>query len=127
LGGRTVALENVFWHSLKEIARRHRMTVTALVEEINAQRRHSNLSSALRLFVLEFYRSQIPEPGDREGVTGWSALNACAEPAERAAPIRSRLPGHRRPFSRLSLSPADSFCDRAFCSMLRNCMTRSAS
>ena len=50
LGGRTtsVALENVFWHSLKEIARRHRMTVTALVEEMNAQRPHSNLSSALR-------------------------------------------------------------------------------
>jgi predicted DNA-binding ribbon-helix-helix protein len=72
LGGRTtsVALENVFWHSLKEIARRHRMTVTALVEEINAQRRHSNLSSALRLFVLEFYRSQIPDPADREGVAG---------------------------------------------------------
>jgi hypothetical protein len=31
--------------------------------------------------------------------------------------------GHRCPFSRLALSPADSFCLRA---SLRNCMTRSA-
>ena len=30
-------------------------------------------------------------------------------------------------FSRLSLNPADSFCLRASRSMLRNCMTRSAS
>ena len=44
------------------------MTLPALVEEIDAQRQHSNLSSALRLFVLEFYRSQIPQ--DRGGAPG---------------------------------------------------------
>ena len=64
LGGRntSISLEDEFWQGLKEIARRHRMTVSELVGEINARRRHSNLSSALRLFVLEFYRSQIPDP-----------------------------------------------------------------
>ena len=39
-----------------------------LIGEIKAQRQQSNLSSALRLFVLQFYRSQIPDPPDLEGV-----------------------------------------------------------
>jgi predicted DNA-binding ribbon-helix-helix protein len=65
-----VALEDAFWQGLKEIALRHRMTVSDLIGEIDAQRQHNNLSSALRLFVLRFYRSQIPDAADREGVAG---------------------------------------------------------
>jgi predicted DNA-binding ribbon-helix-helix protein len=72
LGGHntSVTLEDAFWQGLKEIARRHRITVSELVGFIDSQRQHSNLSSALRLFVLKFYRSQIPERPDHEGVTG---------------------------------------------------------
>jgi len=33
-------------------------------------RRKVNLSSALRLFVLKYYRSQIPEVEGREGLRG---------------------------------------------------------
>jgi predicted DNA-binding ribbon-helix-helix protein len=71
-GGRktSVTLEDAFWEALKEIAYSRRMTISDLVREIDAQRRHNNLSSAIRLFVLEFYRSQIPNPADREGVPG---------------------------------------------------------
>ena len=60
LGGRTttVTLENAFWLGLKEIAHRRRMKVSDLVREIGAKRQHSNFSSELRLFVLEFYRKQ---------------------------------------------------------------------
>ena len=65
---RSVALEDAFWEGLKEIAQRRQMTVSKLVGEINMARQHNNLSSALRLFVLEFYRSQIPQLADREGV-----------------------------------------------------------
>ena len=61
---RSVTLEEAFWEGLKEIARRHRMTLSDLVREIDAQRQHNNLSSALRLFVLRFYRSQIPDAAD---------------------------------------------------------------
>jgi hypothetical protein len=42
-------------------------TLSTLVEIIDAQRQQGNLSSALRLFVLEFYRSQIPEVEGHEG------------------------------------------------------------
>jgi hypothetical protein len=43
-------------------------TLSTLVDTIDAQRQQGNLSSALRLFVLEFYRSQIPEVEGREGL-----------------------------------------------------------
>jgi hypothetical protein len=42
-------------------------TLSTLVDTIDAQRQQGNLSSALRLFVLEFYRGQIPEVETREG------------------------------------------------------------
>jgi predicted DNA-binding ribbon-helix-helix protein len=72
LGGgrkRSVALEGAFWEGLNEIAQRRQMTVSKLVGEINAQRRHNNLSSAIRLYILKFYRSKIPDVADRESVT----------------------------------------------------------
>jgi predicted DNA-binding ribbon-helix-helix protein len=56
----SVTLEDAFWESLIEIAHHRRMSVSDLVAEIDA-RRQGNLASALRLFVLEFYRSQIPD------------------------------------------------------------------
>jgi predicted DNA-binding ribbon-helix-helix protein len=64
----SVSLEDAFWNGLKEIAGRRLMTLSTLVDSIDAQRQHGNLSSALRLFVLEFYRSQIPEVEGREGL-----------------------------------------------------------
>ena len=55
----SVSLEDAFWNGLKEIARERHMTLSELVAEIDAQRQLGNLSSALRLFVLEFYRTQL--------------------------------------------------------------------
>ena len=52
-----------------KIAHTRKIRVSDLIGEIEAQPRQGNLSSALRLFVLEFYRSQIPDPAHREGVT----------------------------------------------------------
>jgi predicted DNA-binding ribbon-helix-helix protein len=56
-----VSLEDAFWKGLKEIARKRLMTLSDLVGTIDSQRQQGNLSSALRLFVLACYRSQIPE------------------------------------------------------------------
>jgi|SRR6266566_2615690 predicted DNA-binding ribbon-helix-helix protein len=55
----SVSLEDAFWNGLKEIARERHMTLSELVAEIDAQRQLGNLSSALRLLVLEFYRTQL--------------------------------------------------------------------
>ena len=58
----SVSLEDAFWNGLKEIVRERHMTLSELVAEINAQRQLGNLSSALRLFVLDFYRTQLSHP-----------------------------------------------------------------
>ena len=55
-GHRTsVSLENAFWHALKTIATGRGATVNQLVTEID-RHRTGNLSSAIRLFVLDSYR-----------------------------------------------------------------------
>jgi predicted DNA-binding ribbon-helix-helix protein len=57
----SVSLEDAFWKSLKEIAGRRDLTLSDLLAAIDSQRDHGNLSSAIRLFVLEFYRHQRSE------------------------------------------------------------------
>ena len=63
LGGRrttSVSLEDAFWQGLKEIARRRQMTLSDLAGEIAAQRRHGNLSSAIRLLVRDLSQPNSP-------------------------------------------------------------------
>ena len=54
----SVSLEHAFWQAFKDIAALRNMTLSDLVMSIDAERK-GNLSSAIRLFVLEFYRNQI--------------------------------------------------------------------
>ena len=57
-GHRTsISLEAPFHDALEEIARARGISVAALVAEIDRGRPQSNLSSAIRLFVLDWYRS----------------------------------------------------------------------
>jgi predicted DNA-binding ribbon-helix-helix protein len=53
----SVSLEDAFWAGLKEIATARGMTLSELVATIDTGRQHGNLSSAIRLFVLDHYRS----------------------------------------------------------------------
>lgn len=52
----SVSLEDPFWNDLKEIAYVQRMRLSEVVAEIDKTRQHSNLSSAIRLFVLNQVR-----------------------------------------------------------------------
>jgi predicted DNA-binding ribbon-helix-helix protein len=52
----SVSLEDAFWKGLKEIASGREVTLSDLVASIDTDRRHGNLSSAIRLFVLDHYR-----------------------------------------------------------------------
>jgi predicted DNA-binding ribbon-helix-helix protein len=54
----SVSLEDAFWRGLKDIASARDMTLSDIVASIDGDRRQGNLSSAIRLFVLEFYRNQ---------------------------------------------------------------------
>jgi predicted DNA-binding ribbon-helix-helix protein len=49
----------MFWKHLREIATERRESLSSLVAAINADRQHANLSWAIRLFVLRYYRDQI--------------------------------------------------------------------
>jgi predicted DNA-binding ribbon-helix-helix protein len=56
----SVTLEDAFWNTLKNIAHERGESISHLVTGINGNRRQfANLSSALRLFVLEFYKEQL--------------------------------------------------------------------
>ena len=50
--------KDAFWNSLKEIAHTHGVTMSKLVAEIDNARQHNNLSSAVRLFILDQFRTR---------------------------------------------------------------------
>ena len=64
----SVSLEDAFWKGLKEIATARELTLSDLVASIDTDRRHGNLSSAIRLFVLDHYRAQLGEDAGGRGV-----------------------------------------------------------
>jgi predicted DNA-binding ribbon-helix-helix protein len=57
----SVSLEDAFWRGLKEIASGRKLTLSEIVAAIDAGRAQGNLSSAIRLFVLDHYRALIGE------------------------------------------------------------------
>ena len=62
-GHRTsVSLEEIFWSELRAIAVAHQKSIAGLVAEIDSSRGDANLSSALRVFVLEKVRERVPQP-----------------------------------------------------------------
>jgi predicted DNA-binding ribbon-helix-helix protein len=86
-GGRktSVSLEDAFWQSLHAIARSRGISVAHLVELVDACRQQSNLSSALRLFVLSVYRDQ-QVPFDRTQSKPTSRRPIAAAAGSSAAP-----------------------------------------
>jgi len=55
----SVSVEDAFWKALKEIADERDMNLSELVTSIDSDRQHSNLSSAIRLYVLNHYQSAV--------------------------------------------------------------------
>ncbi len=56
----SVSLEDAFWDALKNIAAERKVTLSDVVQEVDQQRKQGNLSSAIRLFVLDHYRAHYP-------------------------------------------------------------------
>jgi predicted DNA-binding ribbon-helix-helix protein len=54
----SVSLEDAFWSSLKDIAARRGLSLSMQIAAIDQHRRTSNLSSAIRLFVLDYFRER---------------------------------------------------------------------
>src|SRR5262245_34226112 len=59
----SLTLEDAFWAALKEIAAAQGTTIVGLIVTIDSERRERqclNLSSAIRLFILDYYRRMRP-------------------------------------------------------------------
>ncbi|MGY8680638.1 ribbon-helix-helix domain-containing protein [Bradyrhizobium sp. UFLA05-153] len=54
----SVSLELAFWTGMKEISSLRNITLSELVGEIDRNRQHGNLSSATRLFVLDYFKDR---------------------------------------------------------------------
>ena len=65
----SISLEDAFWSSLMEIAHAEGATMSELVAKIDKTRKHGNLSSAVRLFVLDCVRNGQVSRSRRSGRT----------------------------------------------------------
>ena len=54
----SISLEDEFWDALNDIAESRSLGITALIELIDKQRKTDNLSSAIRLYILNYYRNK---------------------------------------------------------------------
>ena len=100
----SVSLEDAFWKGLKDIADDRNLTLSDLVATIDTDRRHGNLSSAIRLFVLDHYRNKTArgEPASRDLIGIRVARRQRCAPSRSsggltaAAPVRRRRASRRR-------------------------------
>jgi predicted DNA-binding ribbon-helix-helix protein len=54
----SISLEGPFWEALKDIAGRQKQSMSELISSIDAERTFGSLSSAARLFVLDYYQNR---------------------------------------------------------------------
>jgi predicted DNA-binding ribbon-helix-helix protein len=66
----SVSLENEFWHGLREIAVRENTALSTLVGKIDSERNSCNLSSAIRVHVFNYFRSQASRLESSPGPLG---------------------------------------------------------
>ena len=55
----SLSLEDEFWQALKHIAQKQRISVSKLIQQIDADRNQKNLSSAIRIFILNTLIQEI--------------------------------------------------------------------
>ena len=66
----SLSLEGVFWEALKQVAAGRGLSLNALIEEID-RGRSTNLSSAVRVYLLNHFRTAAADnPLSRQGLSG---------------------------------------------------------
>jgi predicted DNA-binding ribbon-helix-helix protein len=65
----SISIEDDFWKALREIACARNERVPKLVASIDSDREHNNLSSAIRLFILDYYRIRQDEGATARCIT----------------------------------------------------------
>ena len=80
----SVSLEKEFWEGLQEIAKQKSTTASKLAEEIAHQRKTVNLSSAIRIFVYNYFRS-LEREQNADSVSLRAKAEECRALADRAS------------------------------------------
>lgn len=75
----SISLEDAFWIALKDIARERGVALGKLVHKIDNDREVGSLSSAIRLFVLDYYQAAL-------AAAGLTAESARSNPRQHPAP-----------------------------------------
>jgi len=80
----SISLEDEFWKSLREIAWQRDQAICQLIAEIDEGRHLANLSSAIRMFILRYYREQLDRPRTMPASPATDPL-AAVEPGARCS------------------------------------------
>lgn len=85
-GRRTsLRMEPLLWDSLKEIAQREGLTIHKMCSEIDCRRGPANLTAALRVFIISYYRrAAVPLRGFAEPAAGGLGPTAASPLLRRA-------------------------------------------
>lgn len=67
----SVSLEKAFWREVCAIAEARRATVSHILREIDRERDTANLSSAIRVYVLQHVRAQADAAHRQRAATAW--------------------------------------------------------
>jgi predicted DNA-binding ribbon-helix-helix protein len=51
-----ISLDHISWEAINDIARREKISVTDLLGSIRESAKNRNIKSAMRLFILQYYR-----------------------------------------------------------------------
>lgn len=64
----SVSLEQPFWDAFRDLAESERISTSALLRKVDAERSDANLSSAIRVYVLRRMREMVDaRPSQHEG------------------------------------------------------------
>jgi predicted DNA-binding ribbon-helix-helix protein len=73
----SVSLEQPFWDAFRDLAEGERISTSALLRKVDAERNNSNLSSAIRVFVLrrirELAEARAPQQAEERARPEWWA------------------------------------------------------
>jgi predicted DNA-binding ribbon-helix-helix protein len=72
----SVSLETEFWQALRDIADRQSVNVSKLVQRIDGDRGDGNLSSAVRVFVLDHFRTLVAGEPAQQRIDGGAVMPA---------------------------------------------------
>ena len=85
----SISLEDEFWGALRELARSRKILLSSFILQIKEAHPKNNLSSAVRVFLLEHYRAQ-PKPSTAYPVPAANAV--LKQRSHRARDVGQSLP-----------------------------------